>query len=90
MQRSITPSLHYYGFFEMLMALNKKYAVTTETFDTITAYWSDPDHKLGWDCLFIVPGWLKVWWQTFGTGWEPHLCSIRDNDELIGIARRLL
>ncbi|MGD9078436.1 MAG: GNAT family N-acetyltransferase [Desulfobacterales bacterium] len=70
----------------MLMALNKKYAVTTETFDTITAYWSDPDHKLEWDCLFIVPGWLKVWWQTYGTGWEPHLCSIRDNDELIGIA----
>jgi CelD/BcsL family acetyltransferase involved in cellulose biosynthesis len=70
----------------MLMKVNPEYTVTTETFDTITAYWSDPDHRLGWDCLFVVPGWLKVWWQTFGTGWEPHLCSIRDNDELIGIA----
>jgi CelD/BcsL family acetyltransferase involved in cellulose biosynthesis len=27
-----------------------------------------------------------VWWNTFGAGLEPHLCSIRDNDELIGIA----
>jgi CelD/BcsL family acetyltransferase involved in cellulose biosynthesis len=27
-----------------------------------------------------------VWWQTFGSGLEPHLCSIRYNDELIGIA----
>ena len=68
------------------MKVNPEYTVTTETFDTITAYWSDPDHKLEWDCLFVVPGWMKVWWQTFGTGWEPHLCSIRDNDELIGIA----
>lgn len=70
----------------MLMKVNPEYTVTTETFDSITAYWSDPDRKLEWDCLFVVPGWLKVWWQTFGTGWEPHLCSIRDSDELIGIA----
>jgi CelD/BcsL family acetyltransferase involved in cellulose biosynthesis len=27
-----------------------------------------------------------VWWQTFGTGLEPHLCAIRYDDELIGIA----
>jgi CelD/BcsL family acetyltransferase involved in cellulose biosynthesis len=70
----------------MLIKGNPDYIVTTEAFDTITAYWSDPDHRLEWDCLFVVPGWLKVWWQTFGTGLEPHLCSIRDNDELIGIA----
>jgi CelD/BcsL family acetyltransferase involved in cellulose biosynthesis len=27
-----------------------------------------------------------VWWQTFGSGLEPHLCAIRYDDELIGIA----
>jgi CelD/BcsL family acetyltransferase involved in cellulose biosynthesis len=27
-----------------------------------------------------------VWWQTFGSGLEPHLCAIRFDDELIGIA----
>jgi CelD/BcsL family acetyltransferase involved in cellulose biosynthesis len=70
----------------MLMKVNPEYTVTTETFDSITACWSDPDHKLKWDCLFVVPGWLKVWWQIFGSGLEPRLCSIRGDDELIGIA----
>ncbi len=27
-----------------------------------------------------------MWWQTFGSGLEPHLCAIRYDDELIGIA----
>jgi len=27
-----------------------------------------------------------VWWQTFGSSLEPHLCAIRYDDELIGIA----
>ena len=27
-----------------------------------------------------------MWWQTFGSGLEPHLCAIRFDDELIGIA----
>jgi len=29
---------------------------------------------------------LKAWWQAFGSGLEPHLCAIRFDDELIGIA----
>ena len=70
----------------MLMKVNPEYTVTTETFDTITAYWSDPAHQLKWDCLFVVPGWMKVWWQILGSGLEPHLCSIRHNDKLVGIA----
>ena len=70
----------------MLMKVNPEYTVTTETFDTISAYWSDPVHRLKWDCLFVVPGWMKAWWQTFGNGLEPHLCSIRRDDELVGIA----
>ncbi len=68
------------------MTLNQPYTVTTETFDSITGYWLDPQHTLKWDCLFVVPGWLKVWWQIFGSGLEPHLCSIRHNDKLVGIA----
>jgi len=65
---------------------NKLYTVTLETFESLPSFWRNPEYQLEWGCLFVVPAWLKVWWQTFGTGLEPHLCAIRRNDELIGIA----
>jgi CelD/BcsL family acetyltransferase involved in cellulose biosynthesis len=74
----------------MLMKVNPEYTVTTETFDSITAYWSDPQNKLEWDCLFVVPGWLKVWWDKFAGDQTAHLCAVRDQDELIGIAPLML
>jgi CelD/BcsL family acetyltransferase involved in cellulose biosynthesis len=33
-----------------------------------------------------LPGWLKAWWQTFGSGRTPYLCSIRYRGEVIGLA----
>lgn len=70
----------------MLMKVNPEYTVTTETFDSITDYWLDPQHNLEWDCLFVVPGWLKVWWDKFAGDQLAHLCAVRHQDELIGIA----
>ena len=66
--------------------MNTDYTVTEETFDSINAYWLDPQHHLNWNCLFVLPGWLKVWWDTFGSGRVPYLCSVRHKNELIGIA----
>ena len=73
-----------------LGTLSKSYTVTPETFENLQSYWRNPEYPLNWECLFVVPAWMKVWWQTFGSGWEPHLCSIRNNDELIGIAPLLI
>lgn len=36
--------------------------------------------------VFSLPQWYSVWWQFFGKGKEPVVLSIRDRDELIGIA----
>ena len=68
------------------MTTNNPYTVTTETFDSITDYWLDPQHNLAWDCLFVVPGWLKVWWDKFAGDQVAHLCAVRNQNELIGIA----
>jgi CelD/BcsL family acetyltransferase involved in cellulose biosynthesis len=68
------------------MKANPEYTVTTETFDSITDYWLDPQHNLAWDCLFVVPGWLKVWWDKFAGDQVSHLCAVRNQNELIGIA----
>jgi CelD/BcsL family acetyltransferase involved in cellulose biosynthesis len=66
--------------------VNSKYTVTEETFHSINAYWLDPQQRLKWDCLFVLPGWLKVWWDKFGSDQTAYLCAVRDKDELIGIA----
>ena len=71
---------------EILMSVNPKYTVTNETFDSITSYWLDSQHHLKWDCLFVLPGWLKVWWDKFARDQTAHLCAVRHKDELIGIA----
>lgn len=70
----------------MLTILNADYAVTEETFDSIASYWLDSRHALNWECLFMLPAWLKAWWGEFGSARAPYLWSVRHKDELIGIA----
>ncbi len=41
---------------------------------------------MNWDCLFVLPEWLKVWWKEFNNGAKPHLISIRKNETLLGLA----
>lgn len=66
------------------------YIVTEETFDTLHSYWLDPRSPLMWDCLFVLPSWLKVWWSVFSAELSPHLVSVRDRGEMIGVAPLLL
>ena len=70
----------------MLMPLNKSYTVTQETFDSIREHWRDPRNSLKWDCLFVLPGWLKTWWGQFAGNQKACLYAVRHRDELIGIA----
>jgi len=63
-----------------------RYKVKTETFDSIAGYWRDPRSQLKWDCIFVLPNWLRSWWQSFGADDDLCLLSVRDNDEVIGIA----
>jgi len=62
------------------------YSVTQEDFDNLATYWSDARHNLRWDLIFVLPGWLRVWWQTFGAGAELNLCAVKQGGEIIGIA----
>ena len=63
-----------------------QYNLSEETFNSIRSYWSDSKYGLKWDCLFVLPTWLQVWWNEFGDGNGLFLRSIRQGDDLIGIA----
>ena len=56
------------------------YTVTQESFDSLASFWSDPRHRLRWSSPFVLPAWLKVWWQELGTEAEPYLGVIRQGE----------
>ena len=50
------------------------------------AIWRNPKSGLQWRCLFVLPVWLKAWWDVFGEG-EPLILLVSgENDAPLGIA----
>jgi CelD/BcsL family acetyltransferase involved in cellulose biosynthesis len=41
---------------------------------------------LEWKHLFVLPLWLKVWWESFGSDTAPHICVVRNKERIVGIA----
>ncbi|UCD82041.1 MAG: GNAT family N-acetyltransferase, partial [Desulfobacterales bacterium] len=70
----------------MLNALKLQYTVKKETLDSLRDYWGRNEYPLQWNCLFVLPVWLKVWWHHFGHVSEPFIFSIFHEDRLIGLA----
>ena len=63
-----------------------RYSVTQESFETLTSYWSDHAYGLNWNCLFVLPNWLRAWWHEFGQDLDLHILAIKKEGELLGIA----
>jgi CelD/BcsL family acetyltransferase involved in cellulose biosynthesis len=62
------------------------YSVTEESFASLTSCYRDTRHELRWDPLFILPGWLQVWWQEFAPESQLQLIAIRQDEKVLGIA----
>ncbi|MFC2072586.1 GNAT family N-acetyltransferase [Chloroflexota bacterium] len=62
------------------------YTITRESFDSLTSCWADPTNRLRWNSVFVLPAWLKAWWQAFGAGNELYLTSVRQGEVITGIA----
>ena len=69
-----------------MRAPKSAYRVTSESFENIAVYWQKPQTPLKWDCIFVLPPWLEVWWREFGSVAELYLCAIKKNDTIIGVA----
>jgi len=64
--------------------------VTLESFDSLTSYWFQSESLLMWNCIFVLPPWLEVWWHDFGSEAELYLGAIRKGGTIAGIAPLLL
>ena len=64
--------------------------VTLESFDSLTSCWLQSGSPLMWDCIFVLPPWLEVWWHDFGSEAELYLGAFRRGGAIAGIAPLLL
>jgi CelD/BcsL family acetyltransferase involved in cellulose biosynthesis len=48
--------------------------------------WSSSRSGLKWDCLFVLPFWLKTVRRHLGDEGEPHIVSVHDGSRVVGIA----
>ena len=62
------------------------YTFTQESFDSLVSCWADPGYHLRWNSIFILPVWMKTWWQELRDKAELYLGTIRQGEEIIGIA----
>ena len=60
--------------------------VAFETLDSVFAHWQPDAAGLAWDCIFVLPIWVKAWWSSFGQDEDLYLISVRQAQRIIGIA----
>ena len=65
-------------------------SITQESFESLATCWMTFRGQLRWQPLFVLPVWLKVWWQNFGSGFELYLGAVRQGERIIGIAPLLI
>lgn len=62
-----------------------KYTVASESLDSAVSSWQRQRRHLNWQYPFVLPVWLKAWWEVFGGDAELYLRKI-GQEGTIGLA----
>jgi CelD/BcsL family acetyltransferase involved in cellulose biosynthesis len=62
------------------------HTIAVESLDELTSSWDRLRHSLTWSCIFVLPAWLKAWWEVFGGDYQSYLWTLRDGQKIIGFA----
>ena len=60
--------------------------MSEETIDGLVRRASAMGGDLRWAFPFVLPPWMKAWWEAFGEGWEPCVLFVERAGRPIGIA----
>jgi CelD/BcsL family acetyltransferase involved in cellulose biosynthesis len=66
------------------------YTLTIESLDGLNSTWHKLHDCLKWGSIFVLPAWLKVWWESFGGEGELYLRMLRQGERIIGLAPLLV
>lgn len=61
-----------------------------ERLENLADYWCTTRSVLNWNCVFVIPPWLEVWWHEFGSMADSHLCVAKRNGHFIGVSPLLV
>ncbi len=65
---------------------DQKIIIQTESLERLGSFFLNKDFDLDWNCLFVLPLWLKTWQETFGENDTPQILAGYRQGKLIGIA----
>jgi CelD/BcsL family acetyltransferase involved in cellulose biosynthesis len=65
---------------------NQKIVIQTESLESLGSFFLNKSSDLDWNCLFVLPLWLKTWWEIFGENNAPEILAGYRQGKLIGIA----
>ncbi len=60
--------------------------ITQLTLDSLVSCSDDPQCNLDWHLVFVLPAWLRLWWQEFKPEAEPYLGLVKKDGKTIGLA----
>jgi CelD/BcsL family acetyltransferase involved in cellulose biosynthesis len=63
-----------------------KYSFIEDTLTDLKGHFVDSGQNLHWPSVFVLPDWMEVWWQVFGSGSEKMVRTLRDGENVVGIA----
>jgi CelD/BcsL family acetyltransferase involved in cellulose biosynthesis len=66
--------------------LSTNLIVAQESLESLSAIHSDSRNNLNWNLVFTLPSWLKAWWDSFASGAELYLRSVRRQGKILGVA----
>ena len=70
--------------------LGGRYSVRVEEFDGVQDQWEGILPHCSTNTIFVTPRWQRIWWRHFGKEAELSILSVRDGDEILGIAPLML
>ena len=62
------------------------YTIIEDNLTSLKTYLADSQQNLHWPSVFVLPDWMQVWWQVFGSEAEMMVRTLRDGEKVVGIA----
>ena len=62
------------------------HSVTLVELNQLSKFFDERNNSLNWSSVFVLPGWLQAWWDSFGSNFTALPLLIHSDREVIGFA----
>jgi CelD/BcsL family acetyltransferase involved in cellulose biosynthesis len=62
------------------------YTIIEDDLFRLKKYRDDSGQNLNWSSVYVLPDWMEVWWQVFGSEADMLVRTVRAGEKVVGIA----